>query len=225
MIGLEQKPFEEILESLGDEKKIFVIGCEECATSGNVGGEKQVQELVEKLKAAGKEITGAVVVNVPCAEAGVKRDLAKHRKALKETDGVVVLACGGGVQQAKVQGRISANVHPGCNTLFIGTMSGTGAFSEMCSACGVCILESTGGICPVTRCSKGLLNGPCGGAKDGKCEVDPEVECAWALIYDNLKKQGRLDLLKKFHPAKDYRKAIAPRRRAADATVASKESK
>ncbi len=213
MVVTEQKSLEEILKSLEGKRKVFLVGCAECATTCKTGGEPELLAMKEKLEQAGKSVTGWAVVDTPCSTAGVKKDLAKHRKELKEAEAVLVFACGGGVQTLKEQGRLDVPVCAGCNSLFLGTIGADGNFYEECSLCGECILEETGGICPVTRCAKGLLNGPCGGARDGKCEVDKEQDCAWVLIYKELEKRGQLDKLKKYQAPKDYDKTRKPHRR------------
>jgi hypothetical protein len=124
----------------------------------------------------------------------------------------MVFACGSGVQTVKEQGRIDVPVCSACNSLFLGAIGPDGEFYEECSLSGECILNKTGGICPITRCSKGLLNGPCGGAKDGKCEVDRERDCAWILIYKELQKKGDLDKMKTYQSPKDYSKQVKPKR-------------
>ena len=102
-------------------------------------------------------------------------------------------------------------VLPAVNTTFIGMPQQEGLWVEMCGACGDCFLDRTGGICPMVRCAKGLLNGPCGGTrKGGKCEIDPEKDCAWVLIYRRLEKQGRLDLMRKYYPPKNFRAVKRP---------------
>lgn len=211
MIITEQKSLKEILDFISEKRKIFLLGCAECATTCKSGGEREILEMKEKLEGEGKEITGWVISDVPCNTAAVKRDLALHRRELKETEAILVFACGGGVQTVKEQGRVSVPVFSGCNTLFLGTIGPDGNFYEECSLCGECILNETGGICPLTRCSKGLLNGPCGGAKDGKCEVDRNRDCAWILIYKELEREGKLDKMKTKRPPKDYSVLVKPR--------------
>lgn len=213
MIVSEQKSFKEILDSLSEKKKIFLAGCAECSTTCKTGGEPELLEMKEKLEKEGKEVTGWVVVDVPCNTAAVKKESAKHRKEIKEADAILVFACGGGVQTIKEQSRVDVPVCSACNSLFLGTIGPDGNFYEECSLCGECILDKTGGICPVTRCAKGLLNGPCGGSIEGKCEVDKEQDCAWILIYKELEKRGQLDKLKDYQPPKDYEKIRRPHKR------------
>jgi len=212
MIISELKPFEEITSYLKKGEKVFIIGCGECSTTCKSGGEKEVLEIKEKLEKAGYLITGYTIPKSPCISAQIKLELAKNIKQISLADSILVMACGLGVQSVKQNLRESKIIHPATNTLFMGVVDSTGlGFFEYCSACGNCILEFTGGICPLTRCAKGLLNGPCGGQNKGKCEVDKNKDCAWILIYEELKKMGRLDLLKEIKPPRDFSKKIHPK--------------
>jgi len=211
MIITEQKPFEEILKNLEGENNIFIIGCKLCATVCQTGGEQQVKEMKEKLEKEGKIVTGWVVIDTPCHMLETKKVLRQRESEVNNADGILVFACGGGTQLVcEASGK---STHPGCNTLFLGVIERFGQFSERCSLCSECMLEKTKGLCPVTLCTKGLLNGPCGGAKEGKCEVDPQQDCGWILIYKHLQKLGKLELLKEFQPAKDYSKLRKPHKR------------
>ncbi len=204
MIITKQKPFEKILEMTQPYDKVFIVGCGSCATSCQTGGEKEVAEMAEKL---GEKVVGTAVVEEPCDLRLDRRDLKAHREALKEADAVLVLACGSGVQTlADFTGKI---VLPGLDTCFIGETERLGRFYDRCRACGDCILDETGGICPITRCAKALLNGPCGGQVEGKCEVgEYKNDCAWVLIWKKLKEQDRLDLFMKFRPPRDHSKKV-----------------
>jgi ferredoxin len=190
MIITKQRLFSEILESLVGEKIIFLVGCGECATVCKTGGEEEVKELSERLKQEGKTISGSVILEPGCNLLEAKRMFRKHLAAINQSDSILAMSCGGGAQIVQeASGKI---VHPANESLFLGTVKRFGQFEEYCSMCGDCILDATGGICPVTRCSKGLLNGPCGGAKEEKCEIDSEKDCAWVLIYKQVKKIGKL---------------------------------
>jgi len=214
MIITKKKEYAEILKNLGDdEKKIFIVGCGECSTTCQTGGEKEVLEIKEILEKDGRTVTGWVIPDSPCVASQVKIALAKNKKALKEADSIIVLACGLGVQSVEENDREGKFVHTACNSMFMGAIDKDGAFLEKCSACGECILEKTGGICAVTRCPKGLMDGPCGGTDKGKCEVDKDRDCVWTLIYNKLKAKNRLHLLKEIHAPKDYSKASKPRQR------------
>lgn len=211
MIITKQKELKEILKFLEGEQRIFLIGCGECSTTCKTGGEEDIKKIKGLLEKEGKTITGWCVPDAPCVAAQVKLELAKNRKLIESSDAILVLACGLGIQSVAENLRIDKKVHVGCDTLFMGAIDSSGAFLEKCSACGECILELTGLICPITRCAKGLLNGPCGGQDKGKCEVDKNKDCAWVLIYNELKKKGRLHLLKEKRPPKDYSKSLKPR--------------
>ncbi len=214
MIILEQKPFEEILDSLKGKEKIFLVGCTLCATTCGVGGEKEVKEMAARLKGEKKMVTGWAVLDPACHLLESKKAFHKHKEELAESDAILVLSCGSGVQT--VREGMKGLVRPGCNTLFLGEIARLGEkvkhFEERCSLCGDCLLDLTGGYCPVTLCSKGLLNGPCGGSQDGKCEVDPERDCGWVLIYEELKKRGELDKMKQFQPPRDYGERAKPQK-------------
>ena len=210
MIITEQKPLNEILEILKPYKKIFLIGCGECATVCKTGGEAEVAQMKKALEENGKVVTGFAIPQAPCIAAQIKTELAKNMKALRESQAILVLACGLGVQSVKVNDRIGLIVMPGCNTQFLGVVDSKGDLYEKCSACGECVLGLTAGICPITLCAKGLLNGPCGGMNKGKCEVDKDKDCAWVLIYNELEKQKDLPAFKKIRQPRDFAKLTRP---------------
>ncbi len=212
MIITEQKSLTEILNSLKDYQKIFLVGCGECATTCKTGGEEQIKKMQQELEKAQKQVLGSVIPSAPCVAAQIKQELAKNIKLFKETEAILVLACGLGVQSVKDNDRLGLVVLPACNTLFGAVMDAQGNFYEKCSMCGECVLDITGGICPITLCPKGLLNGPCGGMDKGKCEVDKEKDCAWVLIYKELEKRKKLDTLRNIHPPKDFKKLTKPRK-------------
>ncbi len=206
MIITTKKPEEEVRDMLKKFKKIFIIGCGTCATTCQTGGEEQVKEWVSKLE--DKEVTGSVVVESPCDTRILKRDTRPFKKEIEEADAILCLGCGAGTQN--VGEYFDKIVIPGLNTKFLGKIERIGRFYERCRACGDCVLFETGGICPIVRCAKGLLNGPCGGMFDGKCEAGGyERDCAWVLIYDRLKKWGMLENFKKFRPPRDNSKLQA----------------
>jgi hypothetical protein len=193
MLISKQKPLEEILSYLEGDKSIFVIGCKGCAEGWGSGGEKQVAEMRSTLQEKGKAVTGSVVVDMLCDAALTKLKLRSYKKEIAAADSMLVLTDGAGVQTvAEVVDKV---VHPGCNTLSAGGGHAEWKESERCLECGDCVLEFTGGLCPIARCSKHLLNGPCGGSQGGKCEVDPSIPCVWQQIVDHLAKLGRLDKL------------------------------
>ncbi|MFA5356771.1 MAG: methylenetetrahydrofolate reductase C-terminal domain-containing protein [Candidatus Omnitrophota bacterium] len=212
MIITEQKPFQEIIDSLKGHTRIFLVGCGECATTCKTGGIEELAKMKAELEAHGKTVVGTCIPSAPCIAAQTKTELAKNMKFLREAQAVLVLACGLGVQSVKDNDRLGLIVLPGCNTLFGAVVDGQGNFLEKCSMCGECVLDFTGGICPVTLCPKGLLNGPCGGMDKGKCEVDKDKDCAWVLIYKEAEKRNKLDGLKKARKPRDFKKSTKPRK-------------
>jgi len=211
MIIAKQKPLEEIRQMIASYSRILVLGCDTCVAVCFAGGEKEARilasalRMAEKLSGNPKEIT----------EGAVKRQcewefLDDIKDRINEVEAVLSLACGVGVQ-ALAERFPDKVILPGVNTLFMGMPIEEGLFSERCSGCGDCILDQTGGICPVTRCAKGLLNGPCGGYRNGKCEVDPNRDCAWVLIYERLKQRGQLERLKGPANLKNYSQMGHPR--------------
>lgn len=210
MIVTQKKPQEEILNMLKKQDKVFLIGCGECSTTCHTGGEKEVLEMKQWLESQGKKVTGWVIPNAPCIAAQTKAGFAQNMPALRDTQAILVLSCGLGVQSVKENDRFGLEVLPALNSMFGTLMDAKGNFHEVCSNCGECVLDQTGCICPITRCPKGLLNGPCGGVMKGKCEVDRTRDCAWVLIYKELEKKGQLDKMKAISQAKDYGKAGKP---------------
>jgi ferredoxin len=212
MIVTEQKSLQEILQGLKGYKKVFLVGCGECATTCKTGGEPELIKMKEQLEGQGKTVLGTCLPAAPCVASQIKTEFAKNMKALKDAEAILVLACGLGVQSVKENDRIGLAVLPACNTLFGAVMDSQGNFYEKCSMCGECVLEVSAGICPITLCPKGLLNGPCGGVDRGKCEVDKDRDCAWVLIYKELEKKKKLNRLKETQPAKNFQKAAKPRK-------------
>lgn len=178
------------LRSVG-AKKVFVLGCGECATQSETGGEPQVLDMKSRLEAAGYDVVGWAVGEVACNDNATKRDLRKSTGSADDADAIVVLACGAGTQSA-AEARPKTPVFPGLESTFLGNVVRHGVFAERCSMCGSCVLDSTGGICPVTRCPKGLLNGPCGAMWEGRCDVLGEGStCVFVAIAGRLEEQGR----------------------------------
>jgi len=210
MIVTEQKPLQEILDSLKEYKKVFLVGCGECAATCKTGGEAELVAMKKLLEEQGKTVLGMCMPSAPCMASQIKTELAKNMKALRESEAILVLACGLGVQSVKDNDRLDLSVLPCCNTIFGAVMDAQGNFYEKCSLCGECVLDVTGGICPITLCAKGLLNGPCGGMNKGKCEVDQEKDCAWVLIYKELEKKNKLNRFRQIQGAKDFKKSTKP---------------
>lgn len=219
MIVGERKPFEEIKGSVQGYQKLLILGCGTCVSVCMAGGEKEVELLATQLRMANKLENNDVEIG----EATIQRQCDKEYiepivEKAKNYDAVLSLACGAGVQLlADMLEPIP--VIPGLNTRFIGIAEEEGAWSERCRACGNCVLADFGGICPIARCPKSILNGPCGGSQNGRCETDPNRDCAWALIYERLKKQGKLDNIIRVAPPKDFRTQDHPARQVNEAYV------
>jgi ferredoxin len=202
MLISEQKPMEEILQYVNAESHIFIVGCEGCAEGCETGGKRQVVAMQQKLEDAGKKVTGISTIDFACNERLTKITLRAHERQIAASDSVLMLCCGAGVQAtASVVDKV---VHPGCNTVSLGGRHGEWREGERCLECGRCVLEYTGGICPISRCAKQLLNGPCGGSVGGKCEVSADLPCAWQQIIDRLTTIGRLDKLAIVVAPKDW---------------------
>jgi ferredoxin len=208
MIISKQKPLEEILRSLETCGSVFLVGCAKCATVCKSGGEEEVFQMQERLASSGKEITGSIVIDEACHMLRAARDLRGKREMVEEADALLVLACGAGVQS--VSEAVPKRTVAALDTLFLGNIRRLGQFEQKCSLCGECIVTDTAGICPATVCPKGLLNGPCGGMSDGRCETDPEAECAWVRIHERLTAQGSTDRLGTIVPAKDFSRKLKP---------------
>ena len=204
----KQKPFEEIRQQLEGFDRVYIAGCGTCTTMTKTGGMDEVLAMKERLQELGKLVTGWIVIPTACDE--------MTEVAIKENDGaiqnagcILVMSCA--LRVHKLSTYIGKPIFPAVDTLFIGVEDAPGHFQEVCAQCGQCVLGETAGICPLTTCHKGLLNGPCGGTNNGKCEVDKEKDCAWTLIYQRLQEQGRLDLMRRFHSPRDYNVAPRPR--------------
>jgi ferredoxin len=198
------KPIEEIIEEIKDFDKVLVAGCNGCVAVCEAGGLKEVEILASALRMyfAGRQKkmeVGEVSLTRQCD----KEYLAEITSRIADHDAVVSLACGAGVQfMTEMYDKM--RIFPGVNTCFIGVTDEKGLWSERCQACGSCILATTGGICPIARCSKRLLNGPCGGSSKGTCEIDKEVPCGWQLIYERLKELGELNRFAQPAAPKDW---------------------
>ena len=207
MILSEQKPLEDILGYLEGEKKVFILGCNGCAQSSGSGGPVQVEEMKKKLEEAGFTVTGTKVIEFLCEKALVKSGLRGRVDQVAAADSILVMTCGIGVQA--VAAAVNKVCHPACNTVNLGGSRGEWRGSERCYECGQCLLDYTGGICPLTACTKSLVSGACGGASEGKCEISPEHDCGWELIYNRLKAKNQLDKLSTLVDALDHNKLMA----------------
>jgi len=200
MIISSSKPFSEILDMLVDKESVFIVGCSVCAAKQHVGGEPEVEEMKSNLKDSGINVIGGVVAKAACSVRSCET-LEELAPEIKDADAVLVMACGSGTSNI---GRfVDVDVYPANNTDSLGAMAGDKVIHHLCAMCGQCTIAQFGGVCPTAQCPKELLNGPCGGSMDGKCEVDPEKDCAWELIYERLERIGRLDLLDEVRDAKD----------------------
>jgi hypothetical protein len=206
MIVSAQKSWEEILGYLEGEDNIFLLGCNGCAEASGSGGPAEVAEMQQKLEEAGKKVTGAMVIDFLCQRALVKSRLRPRIEQVVAADSILVMTCGIGVQA--VAASVNKTCHPACNTINMGGSRGTWTGDDRCLECGDCLLEYTGGICPLTACTKSLINGACGGASEGKCELDPDKDCGWELIYERLKRTNQLNKLRRFIPPKSWDKMM-----------------
>lgn len=207
MIITQKKPLPELLAMLEGVKKVAIVGCGNCAAACQTGGEKEVLEMKAFLEEKGFEVTATVVPDECCHRMLVK----KETKVLRDcgAEAVVGMSCGDGVQT--VADNIQLPIYPSNNTMFLGQIERVGIFHEYCKMCGDCVLGQTGGICPITKCAKSLVNGPCGGQKNGKCEVNPENDCAWIQIYNRMVALGQEDRFLQTRADKGYKAVAYPR--------------
>lgn len=204
MIIASRKPLDEIAEIIGDYKKVLIVGCGTCVEICHAGGRKEVEILTSQL-------------NMKLSKEGIDKELLKDTverqcepefieplvAKASEVDAVLSMACGVGVNfLAERLGNVP--ILPAVDTTFYGAVEEQGVWTEKCVGCGKCILHQTGGICPIVRCSKSILNGPCGGSDEGKCEISKDVDCAWCLIYERLKALGQLDKMQGLTPIRDW---------------------
>jgi len=207
MIIAEQKSLEEIKTLIGKAENILVVGCGTCVTVCFAGGAREAAIVASSLRMSTKlDGNGKNVTDVTVQRQCEWEYLDQITDRVADVDLVLSLGCGIGVQ-AIAEHFPNAWVVPGLNTSFMGMPSEQGVWDERCAACGDCILGLTGGICPIARCSKSLLNGPCGGSEEGHCEISPDVPCAWQLIYDRLSSVNKLDTLLEIQPPKNWRTA------------------
>ena len=203
-----QKPLEEIIQYLDKCQSVYIVGCGTCATVCHTGGKAEVAEMKDKLEASGKKVTGWMVIPTACDE--LTRDaLRENAEDINAADCVLAMTCAIGVQTIALHLKEARPVYPALNTLFLGTEDSPGHFIEACMQCGSCVLGRTAAICPLVRCAKSLLNGPCGGSAEGKCEISPDVPCAWQLIYDRLAEMERLEEMDEIEPVKDWSTSVS----------------
>jgi len=203
MIVGEQKPLEELWETIKGHKKVLVFGCNTCVAVCQQGGNKEAEILASLLRMKATQEG----VEMEIQDSGIERQcehefFEKTEARVEWADAVLSTACGIGVQF--MAEKYPKPIYPGLNTTFLGAVEKLGLYTERCQACGQCILAQTGGICPIARCAKRVMNGPCGGSTNGKCEISKDVDCAWQLIVDRLKLLGRMDDYEKLTPIKDW---------------------
>lgn len=208
MIVGEHKPIEEIIESVREYSNILVVGCQTCVAVSLTGGDRAARALTEALSNAFKESKKTHIFENSMLERQCERDWIEPFFELpKGVDAILSLACGAGVQ-TMADAFKGIPVLPALNTTFIGALDQVGVLDEKCAGCGDCILGLTGGICPIARCAKRLLNGPCGGSSKGKCEISisvgRDVDCAWHQIVDRLEELGKLDNYEKISEVKNW---------------------
>ncbi len=194
MILTKKRELNEVLENIKNYKRVFLLGCSECATLCKTGGEPELKAMKEALESEGKDVTGIFAAKTGCQVLGTKLELKPFKEVINKADCIIVMSCGAGTQTA-AELYEDKPVFPSNDSMFLANMTRLQVFDERCSLCGKCILDKTGGICPITRCAKSLLNGPCGGSQGGKCEISPSMPCAWQLIIERLSRIGCLDNL------------------------------
>ena len=205
MIIAERKPMEEIIECMSPFKRILLVGCNECVTVCAAGGRKEVAVLSSALQMAFMKKGRTLEVKEITLERQCDPEYVEELVPdIDRIDAVLSMACGCGVQEIARRFK-DKPVFPAVNTKFMGASERQGVWAERCQGCGDCVLGLTGGICPVARCAKRLLNGPCGGSTGGKCEISPDVDCAWQLIWDRLKELGQEARYEDILCAKDWR--------------------
>jgi hypothetical protein len=197
-----------VLESLSGVGAVFIVACGGCPVGCKSGGQERIDQLAHALASDGTQVTGSTLIDFLCDKALVGAQLEYHLPALRETEALLVVSCGIGVQATG--NMVDLPVIPANNTLSAQGMQGLWPSEERCAGCGDCALDLTGGICPITSCSKSLLNGMCGGQKDGKCEVESDRDCGWFKIYDRLRDLGKLDNLRTLARMRDFRKMDIP---------------
>lgn len=202
------KPEEEVRDLLSEYSSIFILGCGGCPIGCKSGGEERIQELNNFVEKSGKSVTGWQLIDFLCNKVLVGTRLKNKISKLRQTDCILVVSCGIGVQATS--NMVDLPVVPANDTLSSQGMQGLWPSNERCAGCGTCYLALTGGICPITTCSKSLINGMCGGQHEGKCEVEKDRDCGWYLIYEKLKSINKLDNLKKIPKLRDYRKMDVP---------------
>jgi hypothetical protein len=202
MNATSKKKLAEVVSACEPAKKVYLVGCSGCPLGMETGGPAQLQKAAAALQEAGKAITGRIMIDMVCNKALDGIRLGRHADDVRAADAIVVYSCGVGVQA--IANMTMKPVAPGLNTIHVGGMQGLWPSKERCGQCGDCLLAYTGGICPITACSKSLVNGTCGGTNRGKCEVSKDKDCGWYLIYERLKALGRLGDLQRMTEPRNH---------------------
>ena len=208
MIVAQRKKINEIYDAIKEHRTVLVLGCGTCVTVCLAGGEREVSIISSALRIASKKDTKKIKVN----ELTIERQcdnvfIESAAEEIRKNDAVVSLGCGAGVQ-AIAERYPDTPVYAGLDTEFLGILESRGVWTEKCMQCGECVLSDFGGICPVTRCAKHMLNGPCGGSREDRCEIRNDQPCAWQLIYKRMKNINQMDKIRKEYPVKDWKKSI-----------------
>ena len=202
MIITKSKDINYILKKI-EKKPVFIMGCSECATICKTGGEKEVNDIIEYLKINGLKVTGSVILEPACHRLNNKRILKRYKNELNETEKILVLSCGNGAQTISELFN-DKEVICGTDTLFLGQIKHLTEFEKKCNFCGNCIIDNFEGLCPITRCPKNMLNGPCGGSINGKCEVNSNMDCIWYLIVNKFNDKNNINKLKNIEKPFDW---------------------
>jgi len=210
MIVTKQKNINQLIDSIGTGP-VFIIGCSECATICKTGGEKEILKMKSILNDKGIEVSGWVILEPACHLLNDKRILRNYKNDINKAKNILVFACGNGIQTLSEIFK-EIDIIPGSDTLFLGEIKHSYEFEKRCEMCGFCIIDLYEGFCPISRCPKYMLNGPCGGSTDGKCEVNKDMPCIWNNIFNRLKEKGQINKLREIQIPKDWSKSNEWRR-------------
>ena len=209
MIVAQRKRIPELLEIISEHKNVLVLGCGTCVTVCLAGGEREVSIIASALRIASKKVGKSIKINEYTIERQCDNVFIEGAaEEIKKNDAVLSLGCGAGVQ-AIAERYPDKPVYAGLDTAFLGILESRGVWTEKCAQCGACVLADFGGICPVTRCAKHMLNGPCGGSREDRCEINANQPCAWQMIYKRLKDINQLDNIKGIYSAKDWSTSLS----------------
>ena len=210
MIITKQKDLESIIQLI-QKDSVFIVGCSQCATLCKTGGENEIKKMISILNDKNINVTGWVVLDPACHFLNDKRILKSYKDNINKAKKILVLACGNGVQTVAEIIK-DTEVIPGLDTLFLGEIKRANEFDKRCVMCGECIIDIFEGLCPISRCPKSMLNGPCGGSINGKCEISKDLDCIWDIIIEKFDKEKKLFLLKRIVEPKDWSKSLVMKR-------------